>query len=110
MAGLGLALMTNHVTTILPAVTGGVGNRHPVQLARLHGIMNAHHQGEQMVMKPKLKLVGNDGNAFAIMAACRRAGMKAGWSTDRIGDLLKRMMSGNYDNLLTIAAEEFDVS
>jgi hypothetical protein len=36
--------------------------------------------------------------------------MKAGWSTDRISDLLKRMMSGNYDNLLTIAAEEFDVS
>jgi hypothetical protein len=64
----------------------------------------------QMEKKPKLKLIGNDGNAFAIMAACRKAGMKAGWSTDRISDLLKRMMSGNYDNLLTIAAEEFDVS
>jgi hypothetical protein len=72
--------------------------------------MNTHHQGDQMEKKPKLKLVGNDGNAFAIMAACRRAGMKAGWSTDRISDLLKRMMSGNYDNLLKIAAEEFDVS
>lgn len=76
-----------------------------------YDIMDTHTTREiQMEKKPKLKLVGNDGNAFAIMAACQRAGKKAGWSTDRISDLLKRMMSGNYDNLLTIAAEEFDVS
>ena len=63
-----------------------------------------------MDKKPKVKLIGNDGNAFAIMAACRKAGMKAGWTTDRVSDLMKQMMSGDYDNLLNIACEHFDVS
>ena len=63
-----------------------------------------------MDKKPKVKLIGNDSNAFAIMATCRKAGMKAGWTTDRVSDLMKQMMSGDYDNLLNIACEHFDVS
>ena len=63
-----------------------------------------------MDKKPKVKLIGRDGNAFAIMGACRKAGLKAGWSHEKIGEVLKQMMSGDYDNLLNIACEHFDVS
>jgi hypothetical protein len=63
-----------------------------------------------MEQKPKVKLIGNDGNAFAIMAACRKAGMKAGWSSEQISEMLGQMMSGDYDNLLDVACKHFDVS
>lgn len=63
-----------------------------------------------MDKKPKVKIVGRDGNAFAIMAACRKAAVKADWSSEKIGEVLKQMMSGDYDNLLCVACEHFDVS
>ena len=63
-----------------------------------------------MEQKPKVKLIGNDGNAFAIMAACRKAGMKAGWSSEQISEMLGQMMSGDYDNLLRVAMEWVEVN
>lgn len=63
-----------------------------------------------MEKKPQVKIIGNDGNAFTIMAACKRAARKAGWSSERIDEVIKRMMMGNYDNLLMVACAEFDVS
>lgn len=61
------------------------------------------------VKKPTVKLIGEDGNAFYIMATCRRAARRAGWEGERIGALTKEMMSGDYTNLLTVAATHFDV-
>jgi len=63
-----------------------------------------------MEKKPQVKLVGNDGNAFAIMGSCRRAAQSAGWSSSRINEVLHKMTAGNYDNLLMVACTEFDVS
>ena len=48
----------------------------------------------------KVKLVGNDGNAFAIMGACKRAGQRAGYTNEQIQAYLKEAMSGDYDHLL----------
>ena len=45
-----------------------------------------------MDKKPKVKIVGRDSNAFAIMGACRKAAVKAGWSSEKIGEVLKQMM------------------
>ena len=59
--------------------------------------------------KPKVALIGNDGNAFAIMGACRKAAAKAGWDKDQISEVLDKMMSGDYNHLLLIAQEYFDV-
>jgi len=54
--------------------------------------------------KPKISIEGQDGNAMAIMAAVRKAlrrqGRLAEWP-----DAQKRMMSGDYGNLLTVAQE-----
>jgi len=60
--------------------------------------------------KPKLKLIGEDGNAFAILGLARRAGLKAGWSKERLDAFLKNCMGGDYNHLLKVVQEYFDVS
>ena len=60
--------------------------------------------------KPKVKLVGSDGNAFAVMGACRKAAKSAGWDKGQIDALLAEMMNGDYNHLLATAMEHFDVS
>ena len=61
------------------------------------------------IKKPVVKLIGEDGNAFCIMGSCIRAARSAGWEGDRISALTKEMMSGDYTNLLAVAAAHFDV-
>jgi hypothetical protein len=60
--------------------------------------------------KPKVKLIGRDGNAFYIMGTCVIAARKAGWSDEQIKAVTTDMKSGNYDHLLQVAMEHFDVS
>lgn len=59
--------------------------------------------------KPKVTLVGRDGNAFSIIAACRQAARRAGWTPEQVDDLCKEMMSGNYDHVLATALDRFEV-
>jgi len=59
--------------------------------------------------KPRLELVGNDGNAFAIMGNARRVASKAGWSREEIDLVMDEAMSGDYDNLLVTMMKYFDV-
>ena len=59
--------------------------------------------------KPKVKLIGSDGNAFAIMGACRKAWLDAGKDMKEWNKIMEEMMSGNYDNLLNIAMKYFEV-
>ena len=66
----------------------------------------------QVKTKPKVRLGrldGPDGNVFAVMGNCKTAAKKAGWSQETIEELLKEMMSGDYDNLLSVAHKYFDV-
>jgi len=59
--------------------------------------------------KPKVKLIGNDGNAFTIMGLCQRAARSAGWTQEQVNAVMKEMMSGDYDHLLATATEHFEV-
>lgn len=56
----------------------------------------------------KVKLLGNDGNAFYILGVVRRALEKAGY-----GDLAKQYMkeatAGDYNNLLAVTQEYVEV-
>ena len=60
--------------------------------------------------KPTVKLIGRDGNAFAIIGACSAAAKKAGWSKDRIDAMMSDMMSGDYSHVLYVASENFKVT
>lgn len=63
-----------------------------------------------MVKHPevKVKLVGEDGNAFFIMGRAARAARKAGLSQEQIKEYQAEAMSGDYDHLLTTTMEWFD--
>ena len=59
--------------------------------------------------KPELKLLGEDGNAFSILGKAIREARKAGWPEEKIERFKKEAMSGNYDHLLQICMEYFEV-
>ena len=50
-----------------------------------------------------VKLVGEDGNAFAIMARVIKGLKSAGVSAEEIAQYQQESMSGDYDNLLRTA-------
>ncbi len=58
----------------------------------------------------EVKILGNDGNAFAIMGAISTALRKAGVSKDEISQYTKESMSGDYENLLRTAMRWVSVS
>lgn len=62
------------------------------------------------VNKPPLKLVGEDGNALAILGAARKAARKADWSEEKIAAFMEEAKSGDYNHLLRVVMENFDVS
>lgn len=59
--------------------------------------------------KPVVSLAGGDGNAFAIMGACKKAAKGAGWSDEDWKAVQQEMMSSDYDHLLQVAMKYFEV-
>lgn len=59
--------------------------------------------------KPELKLIGEDGNVFAIIGKAVRVAKKEGWTEDEIKKFTAEMTSGDYDNALQVVQEHFDI-
>ena len=59
--------------------------------------------------KPTVKLLGEDSNAFTIMALCRRAMRDADWPKAKIDAVLDEMQHGDYDHLLQTAMKYLEV-
>jgi len=60
--------------------------------------------------KPELRLSSaQDGNAFLVIGAARKVAKQAGWSTERWEAVKTAAMAGNYDNMLQVLMEHFDV-
>jgi hypothetical protein len=59
--------------------------------------------------KPTVKLIGANGNAFNIVALCRQAARRAGWTKEQVDAMVTDMMSGDYDHVIATAMEKFDV-
>ena len=55
-------------------------------------------------------LIGQDGNAFAILGSVQRALRKAGASKDEINQYMEEAMSGDYNHLLSTTMEWVDVA
>lgn len=64
---------------------------------------------ENTKIRPKVKLIGKDGNAWVIMGLCQRAAKQAGWTAEEIEKVISQMQSGDYNHLLQVAMEHFDV-
>ena len=56
-----------------------------------------------------VELVGQDGNAFAVMGAVTRAIKKAGATKEQVDEYQADSMSGDYDHLLCVAMEWVNV-
>lgn len=59
--------------------------------------------------KPVVQLTGESGNAFMILALCRKAMQKAGWTKDAVDAVIAEMQSSDYDHLLQTAMTHLDV-
>lgn len=59
--------------------------------------------------KPTLELAGQDGNAFAILGRAKKVGRRAGWSPERIKEVINEATSGDYDHLLATMARHFEI-
>ena len=59
--------------------------------------------------KPKLKLIGEDGNVFYILGKAVREARTAGWSEEKITEFKEKAMSDDYDNALRVCMDYFDV-
>ena len=59
--------------------------------------------------KPVVKLIGGDGNAFAILGTCSKAMERADWDQKQRDAVLDEMREGDYDHLLSTAMKYFDV-
>jgi hypothetical protein len=64
---------------------------------------------EYQAAKPRLEIIGHDGNAFAILGAASKAARKAGWPSAKVQQMISRATAGNYDHLLATISEYFDV-
>lgn len=62
-----------------------------------------------MTDKPAVKLIGEDGNAFAILGRVTRALREAGYSKDHIQRYQREAMEGDYNHLLMVTMEYVDV-
>lgn len=58
--------------------------------------------------KPTVELVGEDGNAFAILGKVKRA-LKAAGLKDQVEEYMKKATQGDYDNLLRVTMEYVNV-
>ena len=59
--------------------------------------------------KPTVKLIGEDGNAFAIMGRVKQALRRSGADREYIDKYLCEATAGDYDNLLIVSMEYVDV-
>ena len=58
----------------------------------------------------KVKLVGQDGNAFMVLGLCQNAARKAGLTSEQIAEWRGEAVIGDYDNLLLTCMKYFVVS
>ncbi len=59
--------------------------------------------------KPTVKLIGRDGNAFAVMGYVKQALRRAGADKEYIDKYLSEATSGDYNRLLAVSMEYVDV-
>jgi hypothetical protein len=59
--------------------------------------------------KPTVKLIGQDGNAVAIMGNIKRVLKRAGVDKEYIDEYLKEATSGDYKHLLTVSMKYVNI-
>lgn len=58
--------------------------------------------------KPKARISGEDGNAFAVMGRAKKALKEAGYSKEYIDQYINEATKGDYDHLLRVTMDYVD--
>lgn len=58
----------------------------------------------------RVRLLGQDGNAFMILGLCQRAARKAGLPAEEISAFMAEAQSGDYDHLLQTCMDWFTIA
>ena len=67
------------------------------------------HDESESITGVKVKLIGEDGNAFAILSKVSKELRRAGYDLDFIKEYQAQAMSGDYDNLLQVTMNYVEV-
>ena len=59
--------------------------------------------------KPSVKLIGQDGNAFAVMGRVKQALKSAGADKEYIDQYISEATAGDYNHLLSVSMEYVNV-
>jgi hypothetical protein len=59
--------------------------------------------------KPVVNLSSENGNAYNLIAQCRKAARMAKWTPEHIEAVTEEMKAGDYDHLLQTAMKHFKV-
>lgn len=67
------------------------------------------NDNENKIVKPKLKLIGTDGNAFSIIAKLSDCLRHNGYNAEQVKAIQKECMSGDYNNVIATACKYCEV-
>jgi len=65
--------------------------------------------GTRQRSRPRVRLIGTDGNAFAILGRVQRALRDAGWTQEQVDAFRAEATSGDHDHLLGTVMRHLDV-
>tara|TARA_Y100001937_G_C6934990_1_gene247711 strand:+ start:314 stop:523 length:210 start_codon:yes stop_codon:yes gene_type:complete len=67
-------------------------------------------EGNKSIFGVDVELVGTDGNAFALLGACKLAASRADIDKSKVDEFLQEAMKGDYDHLLRTCMKYFNVN
>lgn len=59
--------------------------------------------------RPKVRLIGQDANAFFILGLCLAVGRRVGWDDARLAAFLDEALSDDYAHLLSTVNDYFEI-
>lgn len=71
--------------------------------------MSEERKPEPEIPRPRVKLIGRDGNSFFILGACNRAATKARWTPEQWTTFHSEATSRDYNHLLATVIRNFDI-
>jgi len=57
----------------------------------------------------KIDLAGPQGNAFVVLGMCQAAARQCCWTDEEVQEFMDKATSGDYENLLKVAREYFEI-
>jgi hypothetical protein len=71
--------------------------------------MQEAREMKEPISKPVVKLIGQDGNAFAIMGRIKQALRRSGADKEYIDKYLNEATSGDYNHLLAVSMKYVEI-